>query len=46
VPSESRHVRIVPSDAIDDWKVDEDVHVPFKAASIIEDISVDFDTDY
>jgi len=40
-PSESQHVRTVPSDDIDDSKVVEDVHVPSKSASIIEDIRVD-----
>jgi len=34
----------VPSDDVDDTKVVEDVHVPSKTASIIEDISVGSDT--
>jgi len=34
----------MPSDDTDDSKVIEDVHVPFKTASIIEDISVGSDT--
>ena len=38
--SESQHVRTVPSDDVDDSKAIEDVHVPSKTASIIEDISV------
>jgi len=42
--SESQHVRTVPSDDVDDSKVVEDVHVPSKTASIIEDISVGSDT--
>ena len=33
----------MPSDDVDDSKVVEDVHVPSKTASIIEDIAVDFD---
>ena len=43
--SKSRHVNIVPNDDIDDSNVFEDVHVPFKITSIIEDISVGSDTD-
>jgi len=43
-PSESQHVRIVSSDDVDDSKVVEDVHVPPKTASIIEDLSVGFST--
>ena len=39
-PSESKHVRIVPNDDVDNSKVVEVVHVPSKTASIIEDISV------
>jgi len=34
----------VSSDDVDDSKVVEDVHIPSKTASIIEDISVGFDT--
>jgi len=40
----SRHVSIVPSYDVDYLKVVEDVHVPFKITSIIEDVSVDSDT--
>ena len=43
-PSESQHVRIVPSDDVDDSKVVENVYVFSKAASIIEGISVGSDT--
>ena len=43
-PSKSRHVRVISSDDVDDSNVIEDVHVPSKTASIIEDISVDSDT--
>jgi len=43
-PSASHRVRIVPSDNVDDSKVVEDVHVPSKTASIIEDISLGSDT--
>ena len=43
-PSESQHIRTVPIDNIDDSKVVEDVQVPPKTVSIIEDIVVDFDT--
>jgi len=32
----SQHVRITPSDDVDDSKVVEDVHISSKAASIIE----------
>ena len=42
--SESQHVRIVPTDEVDDSKVVEDVQVPPKTANIIEDIAVDSDT--
>jgi len=43
-PSESQHVRIVPSDDdVDDSKVVEDIHIPSKTVSIIEDISVGSD---
>jgi len=42
-PSKSRHVSIVFSDDVDDSKVD-DVHVPSKTTSAIEDISVGSDT--
>ena len=34
----------MPSDDVDDSKVVEDFHVPSKAASIIEDISIGYDT--
>ena len=37
---ESRHVRIVPSDDVDDSKVVKDVHISFKTTSIIKDILV------
>jgi len=37
-------VRTVPNDDVDDSKVVEDVHIPSKTASIIEDISVGFIT--
>ena len=43
-PSESQHVRIVPNDDVDDLKVIEDVYIPSKTASIIEDITVGSDT--
>ena len=43
-PSESQHVRTVLIDDVDDSKVVEDVQVSPKTVSIIEDISVDFDT--
>jgi len=43
-PSESQHVRTVLSDDVDDSKVFENVHVPYKTASLIEDISVGLDT--
>ena len=39
-----QHVRTVPSDNVDDSKVVEDVHAPSKASSIIDDISVGFET--
>jgi len=42
--SESQHVRIVPTDEVDDSKVVEDVQVPPKTVNIIEDIAVNFDT--
>jgi len=38
-PSESRHVRIVPSNDVDDSKIIEDVHIPSNTASIMKDIS-------
>jgi len=41
---ESRHVRIVSSDDVDDSKVVKDVHISSKTTSIIDDISVDFNT--
>ena len=44
MPSESQHVRTVPSDTVDDSKVVENVHVPSKTASIIEDMLVGSDT--
>ena len=37
-PSKSRHVSIVSSDDVNDLKIVEDAHVPFKTISIIEDI--------
>ena len=37
MPSERQHVKTVPTDDVDDSKVVEDVHVPSKSASIIED---------
>jgi len=43
-PSESQHVRIVSSDEVDVSKVIEEVHVPFKTVSIIEDTTVGADT--
>ena len=43
-PSDSQHVRTVPTDDIDDSNVIKDVHVPSKTASIIKDIVVDSDT--
>ena len=39
-PSECQHVRTVSSNDVDDSKVVEDVHVPLKTASIIEDLSL------
>jgi len=39
--SECQHVRTVSSNDVNDLKVVEDVHVPLKTASIIEDILVD-----
>jgi len=43
-PSESQHVRTVPSNDVDDSKVVEEVHVPSNTASIIKNISVSSDT--
>ena len=43
-PSESQHVTTMLTDDVDDSKVVEDVHVHFKATSIIEDITVSSDT--
>ena len=43
-PSKPQHVRIVPSNDVNDSKVVENVYVPFKTASIVEDISVGSDT--
>ena len=43
-PSESQHVKTVPTDDVDDSKVIEEVHVPSKTLSIIEDTSVCADT--
>jgi len=43
-PSKSQPVSIVLSDDVDDSKVIEDVHVPSKITSIIEDVSVGSDT--
>jgi len=42
--SKSQHVRIVLSDDIDNLKIVEDIYVPSKNASIIEDISISSDT--
>jgi len=42
--SESKHVRIVSSDEVDISKVIEEVHVPSKTVSIIEDTTVGVDT--
>jgi len=44
VSSESQHVKVVPIDDVDDLKVVEDVQVPPKTVSIIENIAVSFDT--
>ena len=44
MPLKSQHVSIVPSDDVDDSKVAEDVHVPCKTTSIIEDVSIGSDT--
>jgi len=44
--SKSQHVSIVPSDDVNDSKVVEDVHVPSKTTSIIEDISWFRHTDF
>jgi len=43
-PSKSRHISIVSGDNVDNSKVVEDVHVPSKTTSIIEDLSVGSDT--
>ena len=43
-PSESQHVKIVPTDDVDNSKVVEDVQIPPKTISIIENIAVGFDT--
>jgi len=43
-PSKSQHVRTMPIDDVDDSNVVEDVQVPPKTISIIEDIAVGFDT--
>jgi len=43
-PSESQHVKTVPTNDVDDSKVVENVHVLSKTASIIEDIAVGSDT--
>ena len=43
--SKSQHVSIVLNDDVDDSKLVENVHVPFKT-SIIEDVLVGSDTDY
>jgi len=43
-PLKSRHASIVPSDDVDKSKVDEDVTVPSGTTSIVEDISVESDT--
>jgi len=41
-PSKSRHVRIVPSNNVDDLKVIENVNILLESTSIIEDTLVDF----
>jgi len=41
-PSESQHVKIVPTKDVDDSKVVEDIQVPPKTVSIIKDIAVGF----
>jgi len=43
-PSESQHVTTMLTDDVDDSKIVEDVHVPSKTVSIIEDIAVGSDT--
>jgi len=43
-PSESQHVRIVPSDNVEDSKVVEDVNILPKITSIVEDKLVHFGT--
>ena len=43
-PSESQHVKIVPTNDVDDSKIVKNVYVLFKTASIIEDIAVGSDT--
>jgi len=45
-PSESQHVRTVPTDDVDDSKIVKDVQVSPKIVNIIENIAVDSDTDY
>ena len=42
-PSESQHVKTVPTD-VDESKVVEDLHVPSKTASIIQDLAIGSDT--
>jgi len=39
-PSESQHVRTVPSNNVDNSNIVEDIHVSSKTASVIEDISL------
>ena len=41
---ESRHVKIMRSGDVDDSKVVDDVYISSKTATIMEDISVGFDT--
>ena len=41
---QSQHVRIVSSDKVDVSKFIEEVHVPFKTVSIIEDTAVGANT--
>jgi len=43
-PSKSQHDSIIPSGDVDDSKIVEYVHIPSKTTSIIEDVSVGFDT--
>jgi len=43
-PSENQHVRIMSSDEVDVSKVIEELHVPSKTVSIIEDTAVGADT--